>query len=129
MSNVLILILSVILLFSILINVFFLWYLSNLTKKLMFFSENLNDLLDIIENFTSHIKSVYELETFYGDITLHNLMQHGESVVQQLEKFEDIIYLTEEDIEEDDVNGQEPEPTPEDSAEEKKIPAQIRFQI
>jgi hypothetical protein len=95
----------------------------------MFFSENLNDLLDIVANFTVHIKSVYELETFYGDTTLHNLMQHGETVVQQLEKFEDIIYLTEENIEEDDVNEQELDTATEEPTQKTKIPPQARFQI
>ncbi len=111
MINISIAVLSIILLISVLVNFFFVWYLSRLTKTLMFFSENLNDLLEIVAGFTSHVRSVYGLETFYGDETLLNLMQHGESVVQQLEKFEEIIYLTEdEETNEDNVDEQELEP-------------------
>jgi hypothetical protein len=101
----------------------------------MFFSENLNDLLEIVAGFTSHVRSVYGLETFYGDETLLNLMQHGESVVQQLEKFEEIIYLTEdEETNEDNVDEQEldplaEEPSPSEKSQKKKIPSQVRIQF
>jgi len=109
MSNVLILILSVILLFSILINVFFLWYLSNLTKKLMFFSENLNDLLDIIENFTSHIKSVYELETFYGDQTLENLLSHAKALTEEFDKYQSLFEITQEGQDDGEADQETPQ--------------------
>ena len=131
MINLSIVALSLILLFSVLINIFFVWYLSRLTEMLMFFSGNLNDLLDILADFSGHIRSVYELETFYGDETLHNLLLHGEKVVQQVEKFEEIIYLTEdEEPIEDDVDEQEldaitREPS-EETAQEEKIPPQVR---
>ena len=131
MINLSIVALSLILLFSVLINIFFVWYLSRLTEMLMFFSGNLNDLLDILADFSGHIRSVYELETFYGDETLHNLLLHGEKVVQQVEKFEEIIYLTEdEEPIEDDVDEQEldaitREPS-EETAEEEKNPPQVR---
>ena len=135
MINTTIAILSMLLLFSIAVNFFFVWYLSRLTKTLMFFSENLNDLLDIITGFTAHVRSVYGLETFYGDETLHKLMQHGESVVQQLEKFEEIIYLSEdeetneEDIDEQELDPAERESSPSEETQEKKIPSQIRVQF
>ena len=134
MINSLVVILSLILLLSVAINVFFVWYLIGLTRTIMFFSENLNDLLDLIKDFASHTKSIYELETFYGDETLHGLMQHSRDLVQQLEKFDEIIYLAEEEPKEDDMDEQEDEPepdasTPESEDQEKKIPSQIRFQI
>jgi len=98
----------------------------------MFFSENLNDLLDAITDFGTHVKSVYELETFYGDETLHTLMRHGENLVQQFEKFDEIIYLAEETSEEDDMNEQEDGTDteyPDETTEEKKNPTQVRFQL
>ena len=134
MINLSIVALSLILLFSVSINIFFVWYLSRLTEMLMFFSGNLNDLLDIIADFTGHIRSVYELETFYGDKTLHNLLLHGERVVQQVEKFEEIIYLTEdeepieEDIGEQELDTSTREPS-EEAGQEEKIPPQVRTQF
>jgi hypothetical protein len=92
-------------------------------------------MLEIVAGFTSHVRSVYGLETFYGDETLLNLMQHGESVVQQLEKFEEIIYLTEdEETNEDNVDEQEldplaEEPSPSEKSQKKKIPSQVRIQF
>jgi hypothetical protein len=90
-------VLSVVLFLSILVNVFLLWYHRGLTSRLIFFSENTNILLDMIEEFAQHVRSVYELETFYGDQILHSLLQHAQQLVEDLEKFDEIIYLTEEE--------------------------------
>ena len=127
MINSLVVILSLALLLSIGINIFLIWYLMGLTRTVMFFSENLNDLLDIIKDFASHLKSVYELETFYGDETLHSLLQHSQDLVQQFEKFDEIIYLAEEP-EEDEMDEQEDDFGP-DTDQKEEIPSQVGFQL
>jgi carboxylesterase type B len=112
------------------------WYAIRATRTIVYFSENLNDLLDLVENFAIHTKSVYELETFYGDQTLHGLMMHAQDMVEQLEKFDEIIYLTENN-EEGDLYDQEEQIEPDTNSgnyteahqEEKSNPTQIRFQL
>ena len=42
-----------------------------LLRRLLFISENLDNLLYIIENYSAHLEEVYSMETFYGDATLH----------------------------------------------------------
>ena len=84
------LILSIILTFSILINVFLALYLRDVLAKLLFVSENLGDLDQMIINF-------YELETFYGDDTLRHLLEHVGDLSEQLQEFEDIFSLTTEE--------------------------------
>jgi hypothetical protein len=42
----------------------------------------------MIESFASHVQSVYELDTFYGDETLHALLNHAISFNEQLDTFE-----------------------------------------
>ena len=91
------LILSIILTFSILINVFLALYLRDVLAKLLFVSENLGDLDQMIINFNSHLASVYELETFYGDDTLRHLLEHVGDLSEQLQEFEDIFSLTTEE--------------------------------
>jgi len=113
-SFLIIIVLSVIFLLSISINIFFLWYLTGLTSRLLFFSENTNTLIDMVDEFTEHVRSVYEMETFYGDQTLHGLLQHGSQLIEDLEKFDEIIYLTEEE-EEVGIDGERDE---HDEAEE-----------
>jgi hypothetical protein len=68
----------------------------------------------MVDEFTEHVRSVYEMETFYGDQTLHGLLQHGSQLIEDLEKFDEIIYLTEEE-EEVGIDGERDE---HDEAEE-----------
>jgi hypothetical protein len=51
----------------------------------------------MVNAFADHAKSVYELESFYGDPTLQHLLQHAISFSEQLETFEYIYSLTEEE--------------------------------
>ena len=60
-------------------------------------SENINDLLDTLANYSKHVKSVYGLESFYGDQVLHKLLKHSQEIVEQIETFDEILYLTEEE--------------------------------
>ena len=55
--------------------------------------------------YAKHLNEVYELETFYGDQTLHSLLEHAVSFNEHIETFEHIYHLIEEEIE------QEPDPT------------------
>ena len=67
--------------------------------RLLSISEELGDLQDMTNSFATHLKDVYELETFYGDQTLANLLSHAVSYNEQLETFEYIYALTETDEE------------------------------
>tara|TARA_R110000824_G_scaffold334002_1_gene520544 strand:+ start:1013 stop:1441 length:429 start_codon:yes stop_codon:yes gene_type:complete len=75
---------------SFVVNVFMFWYLRKLLSKLMFVSENLNDLVEIVKNYRNHLKQVYNLEMFYGDETLKFLMSHTNSLLEILKEYEDV---------------------------------------
>ena len=91
------LILSILLTFSIALSVLLVLYLRSVLSKLLFVSENLRDLNQMVTNFNNHLASVYELETFYGDDTLHHLLEHVGDLSEQLQEFEDIFSLTTEE--------------------------------
>jgi len=108
--------------FSVCLNIFLIWYGLRVLKNLIFISDDMNSLLDAVAGFRGHIKSVYELEIFYGDETLGSLLGHAAAMTEVLEDFEDIYKLTsateEEDIDEDvfdtqeeDIDGREEENT------------------
>ncbi len=80
---------------SVSLNVLFIWYLRRTTSRLLFISENLNDLITLIGVYRSHIKTVYEMEMFYGEPVLENLIKHTSSLYDVLEDYEDVVYLTE----------------------------------
>jgi hypothetical protein len=67
--------------------------------RLLWVSEELGDLKTMTTAFSTHLESVYSLETFYGDQTLENLIEHAKSYDEQLSTFNFIYSLTETDEE------------------------------
>ena len=90
-------ILTLILTVSLLINIGLIAYVRSALTRLLFISDELGDLQDMVNGFANHVSDVYNLETFYGDQTLQSLMEHAVSFNEQLETFEVIYSLTSED--------------------------------
>jgi len=42
----------------------------------------------MVDVFTNHLESIYEMEMFYGDETLGGLIEHARSFNEQMETFE-----------------------------------------
>jgi len=82
---------------SLVFNVVVFVYARSAIVQLLSVSEELGDLQDMVNAFATHAKEVYELEMFYGDQTLQGLMEHAVSFNEQLETFEYIYSLTEEE--------------------------------
>lgn len=93
--------LSIILLASILINGGVILYARAAIVKLLSISEEMYDFKEMVDALAVHLQSVYELEMFYGDETLGALMEHARSFNQQLETFEYVYGLIEEEDAED----------------------------
>ena len=100
-------VLGMVLAFSMTVNVVLFLYSRNITRKLARIGNEIADLRDAITSFASHVKSVYELEMFYGDQTLQSLMDHARSFRDYMEEF-DYIYIIEEQ-EQDDQEKEEEE--------------------
>ena len=85
---------------SVLVNIFLVAYTRYLLADLSFVSENINSLVKTVVDLRGHLSEVYELERFYGDPTLEELLRHSTQVVEVLEDFEDIYELVEDLLEE-----------------------------
>ena len=83
------------LLVSFVLNIGLIWYNRNLIGRILFVSENLNDLASMIEAYRGHLKVLYSTEMYYGDETMKHLIAHTKSLSELLEDYEDITYLTE----------------------------------
>ena len=94
---------EIILIISVALNVFFAFYLRWLLKNFTFLSENTHNLLETIETFTNHLSAVYELEAFYGDETLQNLLTHSRQAVEEIKVYKDIYTITNGDEEIEDI--------------------------
>jgi len=56
------------------------------SRDLTTISENLGDLVEILNNYREHLRKVYSLDSFYGDETLKFLMEHTNAVRALLEE-------------------------------------------
>jgi len=108
-------ILAIVLALSLLFNILMVWYSRQLTSKLTFIYDNINEVSGIIANYRVHLKTVYSMEMFYGDETLQFLMDHTRSIGSLLEDYEDPEFFLEEFEEESEeappsqeeqINGQ-----------------------
>ena len=95
-------ILIAILTFSSLLNIGLIIYVRGVIVRLLSVSEELGDLQQMINSFALHLKSVYELEMFYGDETLAGLLEHATSFNEYIETFEYIYSLTAAEEEEEE---------------------------
>ena len=108
-------ILAIVLVLSLLFNILMVWYSRQLTTKLTFVYDNINEVSGIIANYRVHLKTVYSMEMFYGDETLQFLMDHTRSIGSLLEDYEDPEFFIEEfeeeseeapPLQEEQTNGQ-----------------------
>ena len=93
------------LLVSIIVNFLSLWYISKLLSKILFVSQNLTDLVDLLTTYRNHLQRLFQLEMYYGDETMQFLIKHTRSLLAVLEDYSD-IYLMTEPIEVDEEDEQ-----------------------
>jgi hypothetical protein len=83
----------ILLVFSISLNLFLIWYGRKLLQDLFYISDNIGGLTEEILLFDDHLKGMHEMEVFYGDETLGNLIRHSSALVDTLEDFAEISDL------------------------------------
>jgi len=82
------------LILSIIGNICCIWYIRRLLSKVLFISENLTDLVDVLDTYRNHLEKIYSLEMFYGDETIQFLIRHTNSLLDILEDYRDIYQMT-----------------------------------
>ena len=80
---------------SLLINLVSFFYIRWLLKAIATMQIQSNDIWNLVSEFKVHLKSVYELEMFYGDETLKSLMDHANQVTENLDEFDSILSIEE----------------------------------
>jgi len=97
---------------SILGNLFGVWYIRKLLAKVLFVSQNLTDLVDLLGTYRNHLQRLFQLEMYYGDETMAFLIKHTRSLLDVLEDYSDIYKLTEPiELEEKDEESYDDEET------------------
>lgn len=78
------------------------WYCKQLINRIRMIVDDVADLRSISTAYTVHLKQVYEMETFYGDPTLSELLKHSRQIDRTLRTFEfsNSLPLTDDELEE-----------------------------
>ena len=68
------------------------------------FAKNVDDLREEVQEYETHLKSLYEMEVFHGDETIHAMIKHTTHVLEKIKDFEYFYSLlsVEEEIEEEE---------------------------
>jgi len=87
-------------------------YIRDVLGRLGWLTQNLANLTELMKGFQIHIKSVYDLEKFYGDKDLKLLVQHTSDLIEVMDDYLEVgleSELIEEDLTEDNTNDTEKE--------------------
>ena len=107
---------TILLIGSVVLNVLLIWYIKKILEKLLFVSDNMSELVGKVKDYNGHLAIVTELETYYGDDTLMNLLKHTKAFSAWLETYEEVYSLSDlipedeyEDEDEYDSSAEEEE--------------------
>jgi len=76
-------------------NIVLVWFSKEQSKQLLYVSQNLGDLVELLANYKEHLRKVYGMEMFYGDETLKGLMDHTNALVTLIQQeYGDITQIT-----------------------------------
>jgi hypothetical protein len=88
--------------FSILFNVFLLWYLYRFLERHAEIVSLVDDIQNKFSFFKEHLESIYGLETFYGEPVIQNLIEHSKTLLLSFEQFNEDYELLDEKEDEDE---------------------------
>ena len=92
------------LILSLILNILLGWYITQLIRRFLRVSEDLDEFFDVLEEFSGHLETINKMETYYGDATLQNLVRHSNDIVQlskDIRSTYDIDYEPQEEEDED----------------------------
>jgi hypothetical protein len=100
------------------------WFCFKLVRKMMFVSENMSELFLRLDEFDQHIKFIYELEMYYGDETLKNLIRHSRDLRDFMTNYKQIMQAFEdgdEVVDDEKYEDNETEDDEDDSENKEKF--------
>ena len=99
--------LTIVLLMSLGCNILAAVYIRDILGRLGWLTQNLANLTQLIRGFQGHIRSVHELEKFYGDEDLKLVVQHTTDLIEVMDDYLEVgldSELIEEELTEDNTN-------------------------
>ena len=91
---------------SLLLNIGAVFYLRFLLSERSKLHEDHSQLLTEVNDFTNHLSQIYELEMFYGDETLEQLITHSKRLINSFYQYENEYFSEVLEELEDDTDDQ-----------------------
>jgi len=74
------------LIISLAINGILYWYIKKLMKQFQGAIESVSNIQERIDEYIMHLETVFNMETYYGDTTIENLLKHSKDVSDSLKE-------------------------------------------
>ena len=73
---------------SVVVNIGAFWYIARMVAKNVELEEDIIEIVEKIEEFSSHIEDVHGLEMYYGDENLQNMIAHSRRLINDFIDFQ-----------------------------------------
>jgi len=83
------------------------FYSVRLARRLFVVGTNLEAVYNIMYAFRAHVEQIHESEMFYGDMTLKSLIDHSKEMLDELDKYEDLMQIVESEQVGEDAEEEE----------------------
>lgn len=70
------------------------WYVRKLISQFNEAIENVSNQQEKVDEFVMHLETVYNMETYYGDVTIENLLKHSKDLSKSLKDSGDNFSLS-----------------------------------
>lgn len=77
-------------------NIVLIWYVRKLINQFKTAIETVASLNQTIDEYVIHLETVSEMETYYGDATLENLLKHTKDIVKTIRDSGSLFSIVEE---------------------------------
>jgi len=83
---------------SIALNCVLLWYIRKMLGKLLSVSDNIGNLVEDLASYQNHLQQLYEMEMYYGEPSIKNLIIHSRQIIEHVKEFNDVYNLAQDRV-------------------------------
>ena len=73
------------------------WYIRGLLALMYEVTSDIQRMQDGLEEFSKHLNNVYEMERYYGDETLKQLIRHSKDLIDSIDAFKNLFEVEKND--------------------------------
>ena len=86
------------LILHLLLDIAVVWYIREMLIRFNLLSQGFTDINEVLDEYTDHVKKVSEMEAYFGDEVILNLLRHSVDTREYLGEFRVLFSLDEEGV-------------------------------